>query len=117
MQDVKEIHFICFNDEVCYGPDEGQTNITPEMRIRWKRVFDKIEEILKTNGFTSDNTTGNRNDCDLIVALEKPFSFENALELLKQLESIYKVTQFKIDTEYDDWYDTNPHVEYCFYEI
>ena len=114
MKDVKEIQFISCNEIVQYGPDEGQTNITPQMRARWKRVYNNIEITLKNCGININNNV--KEDNSMIVTLKEPLSFENAIFLLKQLEEQYEIQQFQFDSEYDDWYDTNPHAEYYIFE-
>ena len=116
MQSVNEIHIVCCNDDVCYGPGEGQNNITDEMRARWERVFKKIEEILEDCGITPDEATLEREDCVLAVILKNSFAFEDALAMLHKLEEVFDLTLFQMDTEYDSWNETNPHVLFGIYE-
>lgn len=116
MQSVNEIHIVCCNDEVCYGPEEGQSNITEEMRARWGRVFGKVEEVLETCGITPEEAMVVRDDNFMLISLDEEFSFEDAIAMLQHLEDEFKVTLFEVDNEYDEWNETNPHVLFGVFE-
>ena len=41
---------------------------------------------------------------------------QSSQKMLKKLEMMYIVTQFEMDTEYDEWDDSKAHVTYSFRE-
>lgn len=114
MQAVKEIHFINYNYSV--GSNSTESDITDVMQETWSRVFSKIENILNVLGITPQISSITRNENEMIVYVNY-FNLANTLDLLKKLEEVFKVTWLEVDNEYDDWYQTDPHISYGFYEI
>lgn len=114
MQEVREIRFILYEDEKKVPP-RGD-DITPEMESRWSRVFQEIEKILEYLDITPEVAKIRRRGPIMEVFTDYDFTFEHAIYVLKKLEEKFKVTSLDLETEYDEWHETKPHVCYGFYE-
>lgn len=116
MTNVKEIDVIALGDDVIYGPGPGESNVTPEMREKWNKMFVTIEGILEDFGISSDNAVVERQDAFMSVLLEREFSFEKATELLYALEKYFRLAEFRYVAEEDGYTEFVPHVQFCIYE-
>lgn len=99
---VKEIDVIVLGDDVIYGLDPGKSNITPEMREKWNKMFVVVEGILKDFGITNDNAMFERQDTFISARLECEFSFERAIEVLYALEKNFRIVEFRYVAEEED---------------
>ena len=110
MHSIKEIHFICFEDE------EGKVISKAEHESRWAKVFGKIESILDDFDILPQVTNITRDGKEMIVKVERKFTFDDAIQLLARLEEIYKVTHFDYSTEGEDGKSIEPHLSFELYE-
>lgn len=116
MQSVNEIDLIILGDDVIYGPTPGESTVTPEMRIKWQKIFASAEDILVDLGFDPENSKLERYDAMMTITMEKEMAFEEALLMLKAFEECFKVTEFNYNSEQDEYTEVGPHVTICFYE-
>ena len=107
MQMIREIRFINLDDEKTCDPDARES--------RWSRVFGKIEDILDDFNIMPEVATIIRSGVEMIISLDRPFSFNESIQVLERLEKIFKVSHFEYETECEDS-DEYPHVSYAFYE-
>lgn len=119
MQDVREIWFVHYDDEDNDSPTSNK--LTPEKEKCYQEAFKKIEKMLEDYlDITPEVARITHNGCELVVTLDtssvQDFTLEHALMVLKKLEELFHVTYLEMDSEYDDWYETDPHVLYGFYE-
>ena len=67
-----------------------------------EKLKNSISEFLKDIAYENEDQTLS------FYKLKKPISFKEALELVGQLNEIFKVSYFKFDTLGDSWYRTQP---------
>ena len=103
MQLIREIRFINLDDEKTCNPDVREA--------RWSRVFGKIENILDDFEIMPEVATIVRSGLEMVINLDRPFTFREAIELLERLECVFKVSTFEYETECE-----YPFISYSFYE-
>ena len=119
MQDVREIRFVYYDDANDDSPEASAP--TANKDSRYQEAFKKIEKMLEDYLDVTPEIANIKHDgCEMVVtldnALAQDFTLEHTLFVLRKLEELFQVTYLEMDSEYDDWYDTDPHVLYGFYE-
>ena len=108
MKPVKHLQVVLLDDNICYGPEKGQNNITPEMREKWDKVFSQVEVALRKRAFVTERTVTKREDAVFTFIVDVPIFFCESLVILDIIEKLFKVTSFSFNTERDEWNDEDP---------
>ena len=108
MQNVRELLFICYDNE--------NGKVTMESESRWSRVFSTVEKILENLDVTPEIAFIERKNNEMYVHLDYDFTFDHALYVLRELEKLYRVTYLEINTEHDEFYAEDPITCFGFYE-
>ena len=116
MDKVKNLYINLLGNDITYGPEEGESNITAEMREIWEEVFNDITSLLKENALISEEVDIEQGDAWMFMTYEDGFSIDEGIKILHVLEKEYKVTNFAFETEYDEWDDEEPFVSISIYK-
>jgi len=108
MKKVQQMCISIADYEIHYGPNEGENNITQEMRDLWDREQKVFVPILMERGYVKETDSMSIDTNSVNFALQEGISVEKGLELVHILEERYEVTSFQFEAEYDDFYDEEP---------
>lgn len=117
MNTVKELVICLLDDEICYGPEEGQSNITEEMRQKWDEIYPKLDAILREKDFITNETIVEKDDAFFNFKVNEDISFDRGIEILHALEQQFKSSFFSFYSEPDDWDGKEPYMAIGLYTI
>ena len=112
MTPVKEILITLYGNDVIYKTEKEQGRILSEKRKEWNSLFAELKMVLALHGYTRKNCQFYQSENQLNITVSSDYSFENAVELLKQLETRYKVIEFAYTSEYDTPNNQKPFIRF-----
>ena len=116
MQNVKEIQFVIYDDETSTTEEEQSSSVASS---EYAEAFSKIEGFLQDLDITPEIAEIKRSDNQMIVTLSpdlpNEFNISHAIIILGKLDECFRVTYLEFNSEYDDWYEDDPHILYGFY--
>ena len=110
MHSIKEIHFVCYEDE------EGTEVSVGNQESRWSKVFAKIEHILDDFDILPTVAPIVNDGKEMVIKVESKFTLDDAIQVLAKIEAIFKVTHFDYSTEDENGNTTEPHLSFGLYE-